>query len=120
MLNNGSKNPSRCSRIECFITGFSVEITPSADRIDLSIVDPCNQITECRMAKSILASAMIEYLEDNGLAIPSSGCSGEQCCDGVYGANFVTADNSAYLEVAGVTAGPTVTYDIVPPFTTVN
>lgn len=118
-LDNGSLNPGRCAKRECHITSFDVTITPAEDSLTAVIVDPCNQITECRMAKAILTQAITEYLEDNDIALPDGDCK-FACCDGIYGAEYIVATNTATLAIEGVSAGVDVTVEVFPPFGVVN
>lgn len=118
-LDNGSNNPSRCSKRECHITGFDVTVTPGTNTVSAVIVDPCNQITECRMAKAILTSALTEFFADEDLTLPDGACK-SNCCDGIYGAEYVVATNTVTLAFTGIVAGAPVTYEVTPPFGVVN
>lgn len=118
-LDNGSSNPTRCSLRECHIESFDVEVTAGTDVVTAVITDPCNQVTECRMAKSILSDALSQWLVDEGVTI-TNPCKIGACCDGVYGADYVVATNSVSLVVTGTTPAGAVTYTVVPPFATVN
>jgi hypothetical protein len=118
-LNNGSSNPSRCSKVECYISSFDVVITPGTNTLTAVITDTCNQVTECRMMKAILSKAISEYLEDEEIDLPDGNCK-FNCCDGIYGVNYVVNTLTATLDITGVSSGDPVTYEVTPPFYVVN
>ena len=114
-LDNGSAHPSKCSKVECFISSFVVTITPANGSLTAVITDTCNQITECRMMNAVLSKAISEYLADEDIT-PTDGDCKFGCCNGLYGVSYVLATLTATYEHADITAGAPVEYEVVPPF----
>ena len=92
VLNPNPQNP--INDIEAFITGYGVQVTSVAgeNRIEFSLVDPCNTQRDPCAAKALLVDAAKQYLAQQGIDedIIADCCGEKGCCPG-------TGPNSEYV-----------------------